>query len=847
MKIKKIILKTTLFICIWILAASFLIGIFQNYSFDSEDKNVKRYEESEYFKENYLACKLETLNNMYDTKKWLDSYDKDKIQFTLINYTDDTRSDISVNELKSKYKDEYDDIDMYDSSISDEGKLAKLFKGSEILAIPTRDYLSIFYKYAEKNRKKINNKKEQDNNKDYNNITYYDSDEDDSYDYGWINDEVSDSAMIFQKNDKMLVYSDEEELYYNNYVGWIDSSDIDDSEYLYIPVSYIDNSSTEENKEQSILIAPFLTSLEDVFRCQFQEYLDNTQWYSNYKRMLNTNNTSFRYAIYNGDGKLEVTNDEDIDFSKCIISTVYDTSSKSDSQKIFNSKCIKELKDIDKGKKITIGIIKTDKNLQYDYNINLQRRLFSLYQYSSIARVVFFIDIFVVIAIIAYLIKNELKVDKIYKFDKIPVEIGAGLSVISIIILIALMYNLVYYYSNGLSCAGYGIILSALYTIPCYILNMECLMSLIRRLRNHKFIDTTIIAKIYRVIKKTVLYIWRNRSISSRKIIRLIMYNVINIICLLLIICGIETGIITFIGLILMIVFNIYAFRRIVDDTKNMGKILDVAKDIADGNLNAKINIDELYDDKKELGERINSIGDGLQKAVETSIKDEKLKSELITNVSHDIKTPLTSIINYIDLIKREDIQDEKLQEYLKVLDMKSQRLKQLTEDLVEVSKASTGNIELERAPLNIKELLTQSVAEFSEKFESKNLQLISNITEDNLVIYADGRRCFRIIENLLQNIYKYAMERSRVYLDVYKEEDKIVLSLKNISEMPLNIDSNELTERFVRGDVSRTTEGSGLGLSIAKNLVELQDGEFNVVIDGDLFKVIIKFKEFHE
>lgn len=322
--------------------------------------------------------------------------------------------------------------------------------------------------------------------------------------------------------------------------------------------------------------------------------------------------------------------------------------------------------------------------------------------------------------------------------------------------------------------------------------------------------------------------------------------------CVLLIIIGLSNLdidgwalLLVFIGLIAIIAFNIYVFKIIVDDTKNMENILTVAKAISGGNLEAKVNVDDLYDDRKELGERINSIGDGLQKAVETSIKDERMKSELITNVSHDIKTPLTSIINYIDLIKREDIQDEKLQEYLKVLDMKSQRLKQLTEDLVEASKASTGNIELEKIPLNIKELIIQSVAEFSEKFESRTLNFIANISEDNLVIYADGRRCFRIIENLLQNIYKYAMEKSRVYLDVYKEDDNIVISLKNMSEMPLNIDSNELTERFVRGDVSRTTEGSGLGLSIAKNLVKLQGGEFKVVIDGDLFKVIIKFKEY--
>ena len=848
MKIKKIILKTTLFFCIWILVISFFIGIFKSYSYDTEDKNVKTYEESNYFKENYLLNKLETLNNLYKNKMWLDSYDKDKTQFTLVNYRDNTREELSVNKLKEEYKYVDNDIDIYDQSPLDEEKLVKMFQSSEIVAIPTSDYLKIFNKYAEVNRQKIYKDKEDTDNKEYNNITYYDREGyyDDSVDYyyGWIDNEVSDNSIIFKKDGKILLYSEEDELYYDNYIGWVKSYDIDDSEYLYIPMSYIDNSSTEENKEQSILTAPFFTSLEDVLKCEFEEYIIYTQGYKDCKELLDSNNTSFRYSIYDADGKIEFTNDKYFDFDECIVSTEYDTTSKSDSGQLFNSECKEALKDIDKDKKVSVGVIKTNENLDCDYNINLQRQIFSLYKYSSIFKIVFFVDIFVVIGIIAYLIRSELKVDKIYKRDKLFAEVALALSIISIVILFVIMINIY----DGYWQKDILIILFSLYTIPCYIFNMECLMSLIRRLKNHKFKETVLTIKLYRVfkkgmlnLKKIIIYIWENRSLSSRKIIKLIIYDAINILCLVLIISGL------FIGIILIIIFNIYVFKRIVDDIKNMEKIIKTASDIAAGNLDAKIDIAELHDDKKILGEKINSIGDGLQKAVETSIKDERLKSELITNVSHDIKTPLTSIINYIDLIKREDIQDEKLQEYLKVLDMKSQRLKQLTEDLVEASKASTGNIELERVPLNIKELITQSIAEFGEKFDSRNLQLISNIAEDNLVIYADGRRCFRIIENLLQNIYKYAMERSRVYLDVYKEGDKIVLSLKNISEMPLNIDSNELTERFVRGDVSRTTEGSGLGLSIAKNLVELQDGEFNIVIDGDLFKVIVKFKEFHQ
>jgi signal transduction histidine kinase len=215
------------------------------------------------------------------------------------------------------------------------------------------------------------------------------------------------------------------------------------------------------------------------------------------------------------------------------------------------------------------------------------------------------------------------------------------------------------------------------------------------------------------------------------------------------------------------------------------------------------------------------------------------MKAELITNVSHDIKTPLTSIINYVDLIKREGIKDEPLKGYIDVLDMKSMRLKSLIEDLLEASKASTGNIELNPTNLNLHELISQITAEYEDKFSEKNLNLIAN-EEDDLTIYADGRRIYRVIDNIFQNAYKYAMPNTRVYLDTKMVDDKVNICLKNVSEQELNIEVEELLERFTRGDESRNTEGNGLGLSIASNLTKLQDGEFNISLDGDLFKIMI-------
>ena len=201
-----------------------------------------------------------------------------------------------------------------------------------------------------------------------------------------------------------------------------------------------------------------------------------------------------------------------------------------------------------------------------------------------------------------------------------------------------------------------------------------------------------------------------------------------------------------------------------------------------------------------------------------------------------------SSIINYVDLIKREQIQDEKIQGYLEVLEQKAQRLKTLTEDLVEASKASSGNLKLEISDIDFVELIHQTNGEFEEKFLSRSLYLVSRLPEQPILIEADGRRLWRVLENLYNNAFKYAMTNSRVYVDINQEGDWVAFTIKNISEHPLNISSSELTERFVRGDVSRTTEGSGLGLSIAQSLTQLQKGVFQILIDGDLFKVQVKF-----
>lgn len=246
----------------------------------------------------------------------------------------------------------------------------------------------------------------------------------------------------------------------------------------------------------------------------------------------------------------------------------------------------------------------------------------------------------------------------------------------------------------------------------------------------------------------------------------------------------------------------------------------------------------------REIATNINRITQSMQHAVEEQTKSERLKSELITNVSHDIKTPLTSIINYVDLLKKEELQGEHVKEYLDILDNKSQRLKALAENLVEASKASTGNVTIVKAPVNMNEMTVQAIGEFEEKFTSRGLTIISTLPEETAVIYADGRYVWRIIENLFSNAFKYALEHTRVYVDLALTEGFVGIQVKNISQQRLNISADELMERFVRGDSSRNTqiEGSGLGLSIAQNLTQIQGGEFKLTIDGDLFKAEVIF-----
>lgn len=279
--------------------------------------------------------------------------------------------------------------------------------------------------------------------------------------------------------------------------------------------------------------------------------------------------------------------------------------------------------------------------------------------------------------------------------------------------------------------------------------------------------------------------------------------------------------------------------------TKEIMRIQEALEAISEGALDTTLNVNEFHGQQKKVAEAVNHIRQGLMSSVNESLKNEKLKADLITNVSHDIKTPLTSIVNYVDLLKRENLENENAKYYIHVLEEKSQRLKQLTEDLVETSKITSGNVKLNMQKLDLVELLYQTGGEFNERFESRNLTIVTKIPSEQIFIYADGRQLYRSIENLYTNAAKYALENTRVYVELEKADTKAVFTIKNVSKNELDIVSNgnvDLTERFVRGERSRTTEGSGLGLSIAKNLTHLMGGKFEIKVDGDLFIATITY-----
>lgn len=433
-------------------------------------------------------------------------------------------------------------------------------------------------------------------------------------------------------------------------------------------------------------------------------------------------------------------------------------------------------------------------------------------------------------------------------FDHVYSEIAAAILIALVGITLAAALSIV---TNAIP-KTYMISIFVVTFIFEYIFFMIGMASLLRRIKAKTLWKNSVCGHFIGAIKKIIKSLIKRSSTiagelffqrsTTTKVTIVYVGWVFSLFFTVLIMFGTGSSFLAFVGFLLLAGGNLAVLYFLVKMVNDYQKIISGTERIAGGEINYKISDKKLNGENKRLVEAINNITCGLAQAIESSIKNERMKTDLITNVSHDIKTPLTSIINYVDLLKRENIEDEKIQSYLEVLDNKSQRLKTLTEDLVEASKLSSGNMEFIIEEINLVELVTQVNGEFIEKYIDRNLTIIPNLPSEVVLIKADGRRVWRILENLYNNASKYSMEGTRVYADLTVKDKKAFFSIKNISEMQLNIKAEELTERFIRGESSRTTEGSGLGLSIARSLTELMNGSFEIYLDGDLFRVTVSF-----
>ena len=419
--------------------------------------------------------------------------------------------------------------------------------------------------------------------------------------------------------------------------------------------------------------------------------------------------------------------------------------------------------------------------------------------------------------------------------DKIKTEILVAAFIFMMVELVILITKV-----NSEEWAVYGIIVAS-GTVSLVIdgLFLIFYLSMVRRMKAEMLWETSVACWLERGIRKVFA-----RQKTTVRVLLLFAGHMA--VCFILAVGAFYYRSMT--ALVLLLLFSAGECYMILRKAVEQYQIRLGVEKIRDGALSGKIDIEQLHGEEKSLAEAINNIGEGLLHAVDDSTKNERMKADLITNVSHDIKTPLTSIINYVNLMKLEKIDNERVQGYIQILDEKSQRLRQLTADLVEASKISSGNVKLDMQVIDLVELVYQTSGEFNEKFEQKELTIVTKLPKTAVLIRADGRQLYRVIENLYNNVAKYALEKTRVYVDISYVEEKVVFSIKNVSEHSLareNSNAGDLTERFIRGDSSRTTEGSGLGLSIAKSLTVLMGGVFDIKVDGDLFKASITFPQY--
>ncbi len=481
-------------------------------------------------------------------------------------------------------------------------------------------------------------------------------------------------------------------------------------------------------------------------------------------------------------------------------------------------------------------------NDKYSFLANSINLLYRLrYNIYLLALILLVVDVYSFVSLISAIGYNN-ENDKLHSglLNKVPFDLLLVIS--ALIIFVSFLIPDYVGLFSGIEHLGVLIIYVIVFSIVDLAIIMGLITTFVSRLKTKTLIKNTITYQIVMLLKKILLF--------GLKLIKTITAGAINLIIAIPIVwkAVVATMFILFLDF-LFHNFLAYHFIKfivllplVVYLAINMKQLKDGAERLANGDLSNKIATKHLILDFKKHGENLNQVSKGMSIAVEDRLKSERMKTELITNVSHDIKTPLTSIINYASLIGEEDTENQKIKEYSEVLVRQSERLKRLIEDLVEVSKASTGNLEVNLSPCDANVFLTQASGEYAEKLENSRLTLITKQPDEEIRIMADGRRMWRIFDNLMNNICKYAQPETRVYLSIENNDDQAVITFKNTSKEQLDISEEELMERFTRGDHSRNTEGNGLGLSIAKSLAELQNGSLKLEIDGDLFKAILSF-----
>lgn len=497
------------------------------------------------------------------------------------------------------------------------------------------------------------------------------------------------------------------------------------------------------------------------------------------------------------------------------------------------------------GSRIWIGV---DTDYPADDILKLSKETYAgLYNYYFEAIVSFAVSTLLLLAILVILTINAGKVTlireddtqevivKSARIDRIPIEILAIVTILTLLLLSLGSEYALDYLINGKLIKYNSITAITLAGIAGFIIcaiKIFLYLIYVRKFKCKLMWNTSLCRLVLGKSRQAALDLYDNGSLVVRTWLPYLIFLALNLVLVLL---GLT-------GTLIAFIIDMFVGVWLYNESRVRSKIVDGIDVIAGGDAKHKIDTAGMHGYNLNLAEAVNSIGDGIDKAVSTSMKDERMKADLITNVSHDIKTPLTSIINYVDLLKRANIEDETARGYIDILEQKSLRLKALTNDLVEISKISSGNITLELVNLNMVEMINQVTGEFDERFKEKSLIPILNLPKEDVVIHADGQALYRILENLYINIYKYALRGTRVYIDLATNENKALLTIRNISAEPVKLDSAMLTERFIRGDISRGTEGSGLGLSIAKSLAEAQNGRLDLSLDGDLFKVVVSF-----